>query len=119
MYESLRRLPQNIKDDLKKFKTIPKNQRKGQIAVAIIMNNVYPIIIANSLAYTFLEFNKEMDDVKKWAIVAVIWNLSGFFSRVTHIIVFSKRMRDFAKIEHMIKDYKNNIRCIISTHGDK
>ena len=39
---------------------------------------------------------------------------NGQFKKVPEILI-----KNNFKIEHMIKDYKNNIRCIISTHGDK
>lgn len=103
IHDSFSKLPKKVRSEIKKFKSIPKSERSSQLTEAFVMNNVWAIVVANPLAALVLLLGHNMDDAAKWALVAVVWNVSGPIARLIHLIKFSKELNDFANLEKMLE----------------
>jgi hypothetical protein len=87
VYDKTINLPEHIKKFSQDVHTIPEEIMQRQLIVAFRDNNIWPFLIANPLMFAYLKFAPPTDDFEKAIWASVIWSLSGFFTRVGHILI--------------------------------
>ena len=99
-------IPASTKELYVKIKSTPKDILKREFLVAFRDNNILPLLVASPLAAAYLHLSLQMDDWEKATTTYLVWAISGFMTRVIHVIFAFRNICNIAETIYTAKQIR-------------